>query len=128
MAITNTLVQRVLQADANGTEYVHKTVETAAPTMTNGGFESRTLTTTNLTAIALPATTVLQLVLTNTHASARITVTWTPTGGASAVTQVLGPGASVAFWHVTNTTGSGITALSVQASAVNATFDMFLGG
>src|SRR5712692_8203635 len=49
--------------------------------------------------ITLPTTVVLQCYVKNTHATQTVTVTLTPQGGASAIAQVLGPGAVYLFWQ-----------------------------
>lgn len=102
------------------------TVSETAPTV--GEFRSGILTDTSQTTISLPYTTIRQLLLKNTHATATITVVWTPNGGAEATINKLGPGAALALWDDTTTaTGIGITSLKLTASAASTTYELFLG-
>ncbi len=78
-------------------------------------------------AIALPIATVQFIYLKNTHASQTIAVSWTPTGGASAIVQTLRPGDWIIFSASTGT-GSGLTALSLNASGAATTCEYVLFG
>jgi hypothetical protein len=86
------------------------------------------LTTTSITSIGLPIAQSRQVYVRNTHASAKITVTWTPTTGASATICVLGPGDAIALWSQTTGSTYGISALSLTADITNATYETFVGG
>jgi len=80
------------------------------------------------TTISFPLNvTVCQVVyIKNQHSSQTLTVTWTPTGGAGAVVQTLQAGAVLLLVQPNAT--SGISALSLQASAANTPVDIFLAG
>lgn len=93
-----------------------------------GEYRRGILTTTSITAIGLPIAQVRQVRIVNTHASAKITVTWTPNGGASATIAVIGPGDGIALWSRTTGSSYGISALSLTADIANTTYSMFLGG
>jgi hypothetical protein len=78
-------------------------------------------------AITLPIATVQFVFLTNTHATQTIAVTWTPTGGASAAINTLGPGDFIVL-GTTARSGSGITALSLNASGAATTCTLAMLG
>jgi len=86
------------------------------------------LPTTGETTIALPTPTVLQLYLRNTHATATITVKWTPQGGAEATIHIVRPGGVLVFWQPSTSATTGITGLKLTASVANTTYELFLGG
>jgi hypothetical protein len=65
--------------------------------------------------IGLPVSPILFLYVKNLHATNTVAVTWTPNGGASASILTLQPGASIIFMEITP--ASGITALTLTASA-----------
>src|SRR6516164_3053089 len=81
---------------------------------------------TGATSITLPIAAVQTVYIRNTHASQTLTVTWTPNGGASAVVCTLQPNSWILLSE-SNTT-SGITALSLQASAANTPVEYILAG
>jgi hypothetical protein len=78
------------------------------------------------TSIALPVSPTQVVYVKNTHATQTLTVTWTPTGGASNVVVTLQPGAYILFAESNST--SGITALSLQGSGANTTAEYVLAG
>jgi hypothetical protein len=71
--------------------------------------------TTSPTALALPVSPTQFFYMKNLSAANTVIVTWTPNGGASNVVLTLQPGSTIIYVE-TNIT-SGITALSVTASA-----------
>jgi len=79
-------------------------------------------------AVTLPTTNVLQVVVKNTHATLKLTVTWTPQGGASAIVAVLEPGGIVVLWNPATSATAGITALTLTGSGAGVTVELFLGG
>jgi hypothetical protein len=82
-----------------------------------------------LTTISLPITQPRQIMIRNTHVSAKITVTWTPNGVSSVVVGVIGPGDVIALWNQAAGTSYGISQLKLQSdTASNTTFQLFLGG
>jgi hypothetical protein len=78
------------------------------------------------TSIALPVSPTQVVYVRNTHATQTLTVTWTPTGGASNVVVTLQPNSYILFGEVNIT--SGITALSLQGSGANTTCEYILAG
>lgn len=78
-------------------------------------------------AQTLPIATVQFCYIKNTHATQTIAVTWTPTGGASAIVQTLRPNDFILF-SASAGSGSGLTALSLNASGAATTGEMILGG
>jgi hypothetical protein len=81
---------------------------------------------TSPVAIALPISPIQFLYVKNLHATNTVTVTWTPTSGASATIQTLEPGSAILFCQ--NVVGAGITALTVVASGTNTQIEYIIGG
>jgi hypothetical protein len=81
---------------------------------------------TSPTALSLPLSPTQFLYVKNLSTTATVTVTWTPNGGSTAPIITLQPGATIIYVE-TNTT-SGITALSVTASAVATPIEYILLG
>lgn len=78
------------------------------------------------TSITLPISPVNFVYVKNLSGTATITVTWTPNGGASNVVVTLQPGSYVEL--VETAAGSGITALSLQASVASTPVEYLLVG
>lgn len=125
-ASVNRLLLTLRQEDLSGVPIINRQIGFTSYNGTVGVFTNAILTDTNAHSQTLPTTNVLQFYFKNTHATATITLTWTPQGGSSNVVKAVGPGGIVSFWETT--TGSGITALSIQSNTSNATYEMFLGG
>jgi len=85
-----------------------------------------TLLASGANAISLPVSPVQFLYLKNLHISNTIAVTWTPTGGASAIVGTLEPGGSIIY--INQTTGGGITALNLNASGASTGVEFLLVG
>lgn len=76
-------------------------------------------------SIPLPASP-LQFVYVKNIGTVNVVVTWTPNGGSSAVTQTLTPTSYIMF--IQNTTGQGITALSVATASSSSFIEYVIGG
>ena len=76
--------------------------------------------------VALPASPAQVVYVRNTHATQTLLVTWTPTGGASAVVLTLQPGSYILFGEINST--SGITALNLVGSLAGTTAEYVLVG
>lgn len=76
--------------------------------------------------ISLPISPVQFLYIKNLHLSNTIQVTWTPTGGSSAIVCTLEPGSAITY--INTTTGAGITALTLTASAGSTGVEYLLVG
>lgn len=123
--ITATLT--LLQTDSIGATLLNRTIQTVFAGAV-GDFFVGNLPNTSLTAITVPASPVLQLYVKNLQpTTGNLTVTWTPTTGASAVAIVLGPLAWIAFQFPTTAASYGISALSLTASVSNTPYELFLG-
>lgn len=81
---------------------------------------------TSPTSITLPISPVQFLYIKNLHATQTLTVTWTPTGGASATVQTLQPGSIIILLEAA--TGGGITALTLTGSGANTNCELVLAG
>ena len=81
---------------------------------------------TSPTSITLPVSPTQFVYIKNLHATQTLAVSWTPTGGSSAVIQTLQPGSVVIFSELA--AGSGITALSLTGSGAATTCEMVLAG
>jgi hypothetical protein len=88
-----------------------------------------TLPDTAVNTISLPIASVRQVFIKNTHATANITVQWTPSGGAEVTIIKLGPGDGIALW-IKNAAAvtRAITTLKLQGDVTGATYDTILGG
>ena len=78
-------------------------------------------------AITLAIATTQFIYIKNTHASQTIAVSWTPTGGVSAIVNTLRPG----DWLMMSTSagsGSGFTVLGLNASGAATTCEYILFG
>jgi hypothetical protein len=76
--------------------------------------------------VALPVSPVEFAYIKNTSATVACNVTWTVNGGSSAVVLKLDPGAFILFCE--NSTGSGITALTLTSASTNVAVQMILAG
>jgi hypothetical protein len=128
MALDNLLKMIVTSTDANGIDTITKRMRAENTTAANVELASATLADTNAHSQTLPKSPALQVLVLNTHATAKLTVTWTPQGGASCIAAVLGPGDVLVLWATATSGSAGITALSLQSDTSGQTFDMFLGG
>src|SRR5271166_2018705 len=81
---------------------------------------------TSPTALTLPISPSNFVYIKNLHATNTLTVTWTPTGGASNPVVTLQAGASIVM--VEPSGASGISALTVTASGANTNIEYILGG
>ena len=77
-------------------------------------------------SITLPVSPTQFVYIKNLHATQTLAVSWTPTGGSSAVIQTLQPGSVVIFSELA--AGSGFTALSLTGSGAATTCEMVLAG
>lgn len=78
-------------------------------------------------AITLPITTVQFIYVKNTHATQTIAVSWTPTGGVSAIVNTLRPGDFIIL-SASAGAGSGFTVLGLNASGAATTCEYILFG
>jgi hypothetical protein len=129
-ASQNNLSLIVNQQDTNGVNLLNRLVGAITFAGVDGQWTVGSFTDTSPHSQTFPSmiTTVLQLYIKNTHATATLAVTWTPTTGAPILVQTLSPGGVISFWNTTSTSPIGITALSLQANTIGTTFEMFLGG
>ena len=81
---------------------------------------------TSPTSITLPVSPTQFVYIKNLHATQTLAVSWTPTGGSSAVIQTLQPGSVVIFSELA--AGSGITALSLTGSGAATICEYVLAG
>lgn len=128
MAITNTLSPTLQSFDASANQIVKRVVTVTSTTPTVGDFRQGTCTDTSLNAITLPVALVLQFYFKNTHATAKLTLKWTPQGVTLVTTSVLGPGDAIMFWHTVTSVTAGFTAFSLQSDTSGATYEAFFGG
>lgn len=84
-----------------------------------------TISTTPV-SLTLPVSPIQFLYIRNTHLTNTVSVTWTPTGGASNVIQLLEPGSFISFGQAA--AGAGVTAVSVTGSGAGTTLEYVLAG
>lgn len=126
-ASNNRLLLQLQQLDSSGAAVLNRQIGYVSYTGVVGGFSVANLGS-GANVISLPTSPILQLYVRNLHATNTVTVTMTPQGGASAVVQVLGPGATFSFWQTATASTYGITALTLTASGANTPVEYFLGG
>lgn len=124
----NNLSLTLQQLDANGVTLTRRveTFSDTAPTV--GEFRVGLLTDTNEATISLPTAQIRQVLLKNTHTSGKITVKWTPNGGAKVTILIVGPGDGIAFWHQATGATYGLSLLTLTTDVSNTTYELFLGG
>lgn len=121
------LTLQQLDASANVLARSVDTITDSAPTV--GEFRGAgTLIDTNEATIGLPITQPRQVFIKNTHATAKITVKWTPTGVAKVTILVLGPGDAIAFWQTSAGATYGVSAVYLTSDTAGATYKLFCGG
>lgn len=129
MSQQNTLIFELKQLDSSSNTMARRTFTVTDSAASAGEFRSGILLDTNQTTINLPYATIRQLLIRNTHATGKITVVFTPNGGAESTINKLGPGGTMALWDSTTAaTTIGITSLKFTADTANTTFELFAGG
>lgn len=125
----NSLSLLLNQQDSSGVNILNRSIGAISYSGSVGEFFKGTLADTSEHQQTFPQglTTALQVYVKNTHATAKITVAWTPTGGAKSTIVVLGPGAGIALWEAT-ATSVGVTTLYLTSDTAAATFEAFIGG
>jgi hypothetical protein len=125
----NNLTLTLQQLDGSGNVLARKTQTISNTDPGSGEWRVGNLPDTAQATISFTGlgTQVLQLQLKNTHASALITVVWTPTTGSQATVLVLGPGDIIAFWHTNTGTTFGISSLKLTSDTASTPFELFLG-
>lgn len=125
----NNLTLILEQKDSNGQFLARRQFTISETDPDAGEFRSGILIDTNQATITLPFAQCRQILFRNTHTSAKITVVWTPQGGAEATINKVGPGGGIALWDDTAaTTGIGISSLKLTSDVANATYELFVGG
>lgn len=127
-ASQNNLSLIVNQQDTNGVNILNR-LYSSTFAATVGQLINGILTTTGATAITLPTTNVSHVLFKNTHATANITINWTPTSATgSVIAGKLRPGSVLALWQAATGSSGEITAVTGTADVANATYELFLGG
>lgn len=118
------------QQDVNGVNILNRIIgATGYASGTVGEFMQGNLTTTGATSQTLPKSVILQYLFVNTHATANVTVSWTPESATgSVIAGKVGPGGILAYWQTVSGASGGITAISLTSDTVNTTFSQFFGG
>jgi hypothetical protein len=115
--------------DNNGDSIARRQISVSDTSPTVGEAQRGYLVDTNEATISLPFTSIRQLLIFNTHATAKITVKWTPNGGAQATVGIVGPGDAIGFWLKSAlVTGLGITSLKLTSDTSGATYEITFGG
>lgn len=126
----NNIVYTFTQLDALGATLVRRQYSLSDTTPTVGDYRGfGVLPTAALeVVVTLPITQCRQVVVKNTHATAKITVKWTPTTGAEVTVAILGPGDAIGLWSQAAGTTYGISTLKLTGDTTATTFELFLGG
>lgn len=121
---TMTATMAVSTSDTSGASGVSKTYTIPMQGSIYASFTLKTIATGG-TSFTLPTTTINFIYVKNTG-NFPITVSWTPSGGASNVVLNLQPGGFI--FDGNSALGGGITTLSMQAVGGNSTVDCVLFG
>jgi hypothetical protein len=118
------------QQDSSGVNILNRSIGAISYDGSVGDFTKGKLTDTAEQQQTFPEglSTALQFYFKNTHATAKVTVAWTPTGGAKSTIAIIGPGGVIALWGATSAGSVGFTALYYTSDTANATFEHFIGG
>ena len=118
------------QQDSAGTNVINRSVGAVSYSGAVGSpvFGSLSDTSEHQQTFPQGLTTALQFYFKNTHASAKITVAWTPTGGSKSTIAVVGPGGVLLLWSATSAGNVGFTTLYLTSDVAAATFEYFIGG
>lgn len=123
------LTLTIQQLDDNGETLARRVHAITEDNPTAGEFVAGVLADTSQATIGLPVTQPRQIVFVNTHASAKITVVWTPYGGSEATINTVGPGgACVLFDKTTAGSGIGVSSLKLTSDTNGGTYELFIGG
>ena len=115
--------------DNNGESIARRQLSVSDSAPTVGEAQRGYLVDTSEATISLPYSSIRQLIIFNTHPTAKITVKWTPNGGAQATVGIIGPGDVVGFWLKSAlVTGLGITSLKLTSDTAGATYEITFGG
>jgi hypothetical protein len=128
--ITNVLTAIITSTD-DVTGNVPINIGTGNPTYDCSSVEYQRyfLLTGGVQAFALPKSPATIVYINNLSAANYITVTWTPSGGASSAIIVLNAGDQIIlFGNPAGATTPGITALSMQSSAAGSPVEFLLAG
>ena len=128
-ASQNNLTFVLNQQDSNGVNILNRTIGAVAYAGLVGQFRSGLLATTGATTIEVPTTNIGQFFFKNTHATANITLRWTPTAATgSVIATTLTPGSVLALWQAVSGSSGAITAMTGTSDVASGTYEIFLGG
>lgn len=127
---TNNLSLVLNQQDSAGVNVLNRLIGAITYAGVTGEFVAGNLPNTSIQAQTFPnaITIALQFYFKNTHATANITITATPQGGASVVVTKVGPGGVFANWSAATNATSGYTAISLTSDTAGGTYEYFIGG
>jgi hypothetical protein len=124
----NNLTLLINRQDSSGVNIENRSIGAISFAGVAGELDVRQTPDANIHAFDLPTPIVLQVYIKNTHATANLTITATPQGGASAVVAVVPAGGVFVYWAPVTTASAGFTAVSYTGSVTGTTFEFFLGG
>jgi hypothetical protein len=125
---TNRLTTLIEQFDAQNYLLASRNIAFTDATPTLGELRAASLPDTSETTINLIVSIARHVWIRNTHATATLTVKWTPTTGSIATVIVLGPGHVISFWAPTTAATYGISALHLTGSVALTSYELFIGG
>ncbi len=117
-------VQSTLTATDSVSSLLNKTIATTS-TCTMVDYSTSFNVTTAPASLILPLSP-LQVVYVKNVGSVNVQVTWTPTGGGSAIVQSLTPTSFILF--IQNTVGQGVSAVSVVTLSGSSKIEYVIGG
>ena len=124
----NNLTLLINRQDSSGVNVENRSIGAITFSGVAGEFDVRQAPAASIQTLDLPTPIVLQFYFKNTHATANVTLTMTPQGGAAVVTAVLPPGAAYLYWAPVTSATAGYTTIKYTSDVSGSTFEMFLGG
>jgi hypothetical protein len=125
MSVTATTQGQLTLIDSAASTTQLSKVLTGTFTGTESSIGQSVLIGTSATPLALPVNPIHKLYLKNLSGTATVTVTWTPQGGSTATILTLQPSDYI---DLVSSGASGISVLSVTASAVSTPIEFWLLG
>lgn len=129
MSVTASITGNITLTDSvTGTVPLSKALANLSFTGISSEFSQSFMVGTSPTDIDIPTTYTQFVYLKNVAPSNTVTVTWTPSGGSSAAVATLQAGSAIILCGSNTSTASGITDLSITASANNTPIEFVMAG
>lgn len=118
-------IQTTLTATDSVSSLINKTIATTS-TCTMIDYSTSFNVSTTPASLILPLSPLQIVYIKNIGSANNVTVTWTPTGGSSAVIQTLTPTSFMLY--IQTSVGQGVTAVSVATASLTSKIEYVIGG